>query len=89
MYRYDTHLMQDDQINQILQCLFYSTYIDENTLKTTIQILRELDLASTYLLFALIQEKLPKRAKLFFAGESFEGKKEMIYEVMQTLYVKK
>jgi len=47
-----------------------------------------LDLASTYLLFTLIKEKLPKRAKLFFAGESFDGKEEMIYEVIQTLYVK-
>jgi hypothetical protein len=42
-----------------------------------------LDLASHYLLFSLVKERLPRRAKLLFAAEDYQGKKEVIEEVMQ------
>ena len=44
---------------------------------------QQLDLASHYLLFSLVKERLPRRAKLLFAAEDYSGKKEVIEEVMQ------
>ncbi len=43
----------------------------------------QLDLAAHYFLFSLIEEQLPRRAKLFFVAEDYQGKKDMIVEVMQ------
>ena len=44
--------------------------------------IQRLDIASHYLLFSLVKERLPRRAKLLFAAEDYRGKKEMIEEVM-------
>ena len=44
---------------------------------------QQLDLASHYLLFSLVKERLPRRAKLLFAAEDYSCKKEVIEEVMQ------
>ncbi|MFX2257522.1 hypothetical protein V6380_12105 [Acinetobacter variabilis] len=44
---------------------------------------QQLDLASHYLLFSLVKERLPRRAKLLFAAEDYSDKKEVIEEVMQ------
>ena len=43
----------------------------------------QLDLAANYYLFSLIEERLPRRAKLFFVAEDYQGKKDIIIEVMQ------
>lgn len=43
----------------------------------------QLDLASHYFLFSLIEERLPRRAKLLFVAEDYQGKKDTILEVMQ------
>lgn len=48
-----------------------------------LQSFQQLDLSAHYFLFALIQERLPKRAKLLFLGEDYLGKKMLILEVMQ------
>lgn len=85
MYHYQTQGMFDQEIDFILRFLFeydlpeqkYKSYQQAHAL------LQQLDLASHYLLFSLVKERLPRRAKLLFAAEDYQGKKEVIEEVMQ------
>ena len=44
--------------------------------------LDKLDVIEHYQLFSMIMARLPHRAKLFFLGESYVGKQQMIREVI-------
>lgn len=44
-----------------------------------------LDMAANYFLFDLIEERLPHRAKMLFAGENYQGKRDTILEVMMQI----
>ena len=41
-----------------------------------------LDMAAQYVLFSLIEKQLPRRARLLFVGETYQGKQEAVYEVL-------
>ena len=82
---YDTQAMQDENINLILNFLFQFHQTKNISLNQVIQIFESLDIASTYLLFSYIHDYLPRKAKLQFAGENYQGKKQMIIEVMYCL----
>ncbi|WP_407306124.1 hypothetical protein [Acinetobacter sp.] len=85
MYRYRTEDTFDEQIDFILRFLFeYQPVEQKRQLYIPVYTLfMQLDLAAHYFLFSLIEERLPRRAKLFFVAEDYQGKKEMIVEVMQ------
>jgi len=84
-YRYQTQDTFDDEIDFILRFLFeYATPEQKlQSFQCAYNIFQQLDLAAHYLLFALVKERLPRRAKLLFAAEDYTGKKEVIIEVMQ------
>lgn len=77
----------DHKVDLIMQFLF----LQESTAQKlqyhaqVLNYIQELDLAASYFLFDLIQERLPHRAKVLFAGENYEGKKETVLEVMDHL----
>ena len=77
----------DHKVDLILQFLFLqeSTVQKQQYHQQVQHYLHELDLAASYFLFDLIQERLPHRAKVLFAGENYQGKKETIREVMDHL----
>ncbi|MGV2947851.1 hypothetical protein [Acinetobacter sp. AGC35] len=85
MYRYPTEDIFDEQIDCILRFLFeYQPVEQKQQLYGSVYTLfMQLDLAAHYFLFSLIEEQLPRRAKLFFVAEDYQGKKDMIVEVMQ------
>lgn len=84
MYHYRTQDIFDQEIDFILRFLFeYDTPEQkQKSFKQAYTLLQQLDLASHYLLFSLVKEQLPRRAKLLFAAEDYKGKKEVIEEVM-------
>lgn len=55
--------------------VYKSTESKQQQYQEIVQTFLNLDIASTYFLFDLIQERLPRRAKLIFAGEDYQGKK--------------
>lgn len=85
MYQYQTEQMFDEDIDFILRFLFEyeSAERKQKSLDQVQALFQQLDLASHYLLFSLVKERLPRRAKLLFAAEDYSGKKEVIEEVMQ------
>ncbi len=85
MYQYQTQDNFDQEIDFILRFLFeYDTPEQkQGSFNQAYAFLQRLDLASHYLLFSLVKERLPRRAKLLFAAEDYQGKKEVIEEVMQ------
>jgi len=85
MYHYQTQHIFDQEIDFILRFLFeYDSPEQKRQSFAQAQALfQQLDLASSYLLFSLVKERLPRRAKLLFASEDYNGKKEVILEVMQ------
>ncbi len=85
MYQYQTEQMFDEDIDFILRFLFEyeSAEQKQKTFDQAQALFQQLDLASHYLLFSLVKERLPRRAKLLFAAEDYSGKKEVIEEVMQ------
>ncbi len=82
---YDTTDWYDEKINFILTLLFSRGRSPNKApeVKQAIQYLDELDIAATYFLFSLICEQLPHRAKMLFAGEDYEGKRQTLIEVMR------
>ena len=82
---YNTSDWYDDKINFILNVLFNTTSrsFPAITIKRALSYLNELDIAATYLLFSLVCEHLPYRAKMVFAGEDYQGKRQTLIEVMQ------
>ena len=85
MYQYQTEQMFDEDIDFILRFLFEyeSAEQKQKSFDQAQTLFQQLDLASHYLLFSLVKERLPRRAKLLFAAEDYNGKKEVIEEVMQ------
>jgi len=85
MYQYQTQDNFDQEIDFILRFLFeYDTPEQkQGSFNEAYAFLQRLDIASHYLLFSLVKERLPRRAKLLFAAEDYQGKKEVIEEVMQ------
>lgn len=85
MYQYQTEQMFDEDIDFILRFLFEyeSAERKQKSLDHVQALFQQLDLASHYLLFSLVKERLPRRAKLLFAAEDYSGKKEVIEGVMQ------
>ncbi|TCB70985.1 hypothetical protein E0H88_06665 [Acinetobacter sp. ANC 4216] len=85
MYHYQTQNIFDQEIDFILRFLFeYDSPEQKRQSFAQAQALfQQLDLASHYLLFSLVKERLPRRAKLLFAAEDYSGKKEVIMEVMR------
>ena len=77
----------DTDIQSILDFLFNAKSLTPKQ-QNKVQALNSfngLDLAATYQLFALIQNYLPKRAKLLFAGEDYLGKKQVVLEVIHSM----
>lgn len=85
MYHYCTEQQQDEQIDFILRFLFEYAPLTTKQANYAVaaQYFSELDLASSYLLFSLVKERLPRRAKLLFAAEDYIGKQATILEVMR------
>ena len=85
MYQYQTEQMFDEDIDFILRFLFEYDVSEQKrkSFHYACVLFQQLDLASHYLLFSLVKERLPHRAKLLFAAEDYNGKKEVIQEVMQ------
>ena len=85
VYQYQTEQMFDEDIDFILRFLFeYESAEQKQKSFDQVQALfQQLDLASHYLLFSLVKERLPRRVKLLFVAEDYSGKKEVIEEVMQ------
>ena len=48
-----------------------------------IQNFEQLDLVACYTLFGLVEKKLPYRARMLFAGENYQGKRETLLEVFE------
>ncbi|ANF82984.1 hypothetical protein A3K93_12815 [Acinetobacter sp. NCu2D-2] len=90
MQAYDTN-NQDFEIQQIMAYLFGCELSEHksNSYPAILEKFEQLEMDAMYQLFALVQEQLPKRAKLFFAGENFMGKKQVIEEVMYHLFKNK
>ncbi|QIO06364.1 hypothetical protein [Acinetobacter shaoyimingii] len=74
----------DHSIDQIMVYLFkyQCSTIKAQLYAETLERFNALDMAANYFLFDLIEERLPHRAKMFFAGENYRGKRETILEVM-------
>ncbi|MGE4316988.1 hypothetical protein [Acinetobacter sp.] len=85
MYHYQTQNIFDQEIDFILRFLFEydSPEQKQQSFAQAQALFQQLDLASHYLLFSLVKERLPRRAKLLFAAEDYSGKKEVIMEVMR------
>ncbi|MDM1345081.1 hypothetical protein HXZ95_12700 [Acinetobacter pseudolwoffii] len=85
MYRYSTEDIFDEQIDCILRFLFEYQSAEQKQQRyiPVYNLFMQLDLAANYYLFSLIEERLPRRAKLFFVAEDYQGKKDIIIEVMQ------
>ncbi|MFV5509489.1 hypothetical protein VXQ11_14350 [Acinetobacter sp. 197] len=85
MYHYQTEQMFDEDVDFILRFLFEYDVSEQKrkSFHYAYALFQQLDLASHYLLFSLVKERLPHRAKLLFAAEDYNGKKEVIQEVMQ------
>ncbi|MFV5503569.1 hypothetical protein VXP95_12265 [Acinetobacter sp. 226] len=85
MYHYQTEQMFDEDVDFILRFLFEYDVSEQKrkSFHYACALFQQLDLASHYLLFSLVKERLPHRAKLLFAAEDYNGKKEVIQEVMQ------
>ncbi len=85
MYRYRTEDTFDEPIACILRFLFVYQPVEQKQQLyiPAYTLFMQLDLAAHYFLFSLIGEQLPRRAKLFFVAEDYQGKKEMIVEIMQ------
>ena len=84
---YDTQAWQDENIDAVLRFLFEyaAPAIKQLNYQHTLNIFQQLDISSSYLLFSLVQEQLPKRAKVIFMAEDYQGKQEMLLEVMAHL----
>lgn len=89
--KYDTHQWFDAEIDNIMKYLFVyrCPQVKQQQYESVVETFTHLDLATTYVLFDLIQERLPRRAKLLFAGEDFQGKKETVLEVMHKILMQK
>lgn len=74
----------DHSIDQIMRFLFQyqCSKIKAQLYAETLERFNSLDIAANYFLFDLIEEHLPHRAKMLFAGENYQGKRETILEVM-------
>ncbi|QKW81647.1 MULTISPECIES: hypothetical protein [Acinetobacter] len=77
MYQYQTEQMFDEDIDFILRFLFeYESAEQKQKSFDQVQALfQQLDLASYYLLFSLVKERLPRRAKLLGCVDTFSLKK--------------
>ncbi len=82
---YDTESWQDQKVDDVFRFLFEYAPIEikRKTYPYIEQSFQQLDLSARYFLFALIQERLPKRAKLLFVAEDYQGKQALVLEVMQ------
>jgi len=77
VYQYQTEQMFDEDIDFILRFLFeYESAEQKQKSFDQVQALfQQLDLASYYLLFSLVKERLPRRAKLLGCVDTFSLKK--------------
>lgn len=71
------------QINEIMQYLFvYQSSLDKKVqYHQMLSTLENLDLIAHYALFSLVDRQLPHRARMLFAGETYQGKLEFLREV--------
>lgn len=84
MSYYDTD-NQDHHFQCILSYLFEFQNLEDKRkdyakVRMTFEIL---EIQAMYQLFSLIQDYLPRRAKLMFAAEDFLGKKAVLLEVIE------
>lgn len=84
---YDTQHWQDQYIDEVFRFLFeYAPpEMKFKRYQHIAQIFQQLDLSAQYFLFTLIQERLPQRAKYLFLAEDYQGKQQVVLEVMQQL----
>jgi hypothetical protein len=84
---YQTQGWHDQHISAVLDFLFenLSLTIKQQQYQGVLAHFRQLDMPAFYLLFALVQERLPKRAKMMFMAEDYIGKQDMLLEVMAHL----
>ena len=84
---YNTQTCYDDRIDSILHFLFdySSTATKQLQYQKVIFDFQQLDLPALYLLFSLVQQHLPRKAKVLFMAEDYQGKQEMLLEVMAHL----
>lgn len=77
----------DHNIRDILDFLF--TYqppqLKQQHYDVIIQKFLQLDLPANYLLFSLVEKRLPHRAKMLFSGENYQGKRDTLLEVFAHL----
>jgi hypothetical protein len=84
---YQAQHNEDDKIDAVLGYLFQyeKPALKQIQYERIMAIFEQIDIAAMYFLFSLICERLPGRAKMLFSGEDYEGKKQVILEVMQNL----
>lgn len=84
MSYYDTD-NQDHHIQHILSYLFefQSLEVKKKDYEKVRMSFEILEIQAMYQLFSLIQDYLPRRAKLIFVAEDFLGKKQVLREVME------
>lgn len=84
---YQTQHCYDQHIDGVLKFLFEQQHkkIKQQQYQQALAYFKQLDIAALYLLFVLVQEHLPKRAKILFMAEDYQGKQEMLLEVMAHL----
>lgn len=81
---YQTQDWHDQHIQSILTFLFDYTHpaLKQHQYQDVMWHFQQLDIPAFYLLFALVQERLPKRAKMLFMAEDYAGKQQILLEVM-------
>jgi len=84
---YQTQHYYDQHIDGVFKFLFehQPKKIKQQQYQQVLAYFKQLDIAALYLLFGLVQEYLPKRAKILFMAEDYQGKQEMLLEVMAHL----
>lgn len=87
---YDTQHQQDHEVDLVLRFLFEHTHphYKQQSYPKVLDTFEHLDISASYLLFSLVHERLPRRARLLFKAEDYYGKRETIKEVMQQLIAK-
>lgn len=77
----------DENIAFILEFLFAfsSTEVKQQQRHQAIEHFLKLDIAATYVLFSVIRDRLPNRAKCLFSGEDFQGKRQTVLDVLHTM----
>ena len=77
----------DSELHAILDFLFAfgSVKTKEAQRETVIEQFEALDLAANYVLFSIVRDRLPHRAKCLFSGEDFAGKRQIILDVLHAI----